>query len=248
MIPKGIIQVMQEFIQTTYSLLGIELSKTQIDALTYYENELINWNKKFNLTTIKDPEKIRIKHFLDSFTCSLEFNNNYCDSIIDVGTGAGFPGIPLKIVYPKIKLTLVESVGKKVEFCKHVIHKIGLNNVDVIHSRAETLGQNPEYRQKFRCAVSRAVAVMPTLVEYILPLLVVNGVMIAMKGPDAPAEAHEAEYATSLLGGHLRKLRRITLPGVAEDRYLVVIDKVAATPEKYPRRIGIPRKRPLKTG
>lgn len=237
---------MEEFVQITNSMLGIELSKIQINALNYYENELIKWNKKFNLTTIKDPEKIRVKHFLDSLTCSLEIDSLSGDEIIDVGTGAGFPGIPLKIGYPEIKLTLVESVGKKVEFCQHILHNIGINDVEIIHSRVETLGQKVEYRQKFQWAVARAVAVMPTLVEYILPLLKVNGVMIAMKGQDAPAEAHEAEYATTLLGGHLRKLRRITLPGVAEDRYIVVIDKVAATPEKFPRRVGIPRKRPLK--
>ena len=237
---------MEEFVQITNSMLGIELSKIQINALNYYENELIKWNKKFNLTTIKEPEKIRVKHFLDSLTCSLEIDSFFGDEIIDVGTGAGFPGIPLKIVNPEIKLTLVESVGKKVEFCKHILHNIGINDVEIIHSRVETLGQKEEYRQKFQWAVARAVAIMPTLVEYILPLLKVNGVMIAMKGPDAPAEAHEAEYATTLLGGHLRKLRRITLPGVAEDRYIVVIDKVAATPEKFPRRVGIPRKRPLK--
>ena len=237
---------MEEFVQITNSMLGIELSKIQINALNYYENELIKWNKKFNLTTIKEPEKIRVKHFLDSLTCSLEIDSLFGDEIIDVGTGAGFPGIPLKIVNPEIKLTLVESVGKKVEFCKHILHNIGINDVEIIHSRVETLGQKEEYRQKFQWAVARAVAIMPTLVEYILPLLKVNGVMIAMKGPDAPAEAHEAEYATTLLGGHLRKLRRITLPGVAEDRYIVVIDKVAATPEKFPRRVGIPRKRPLK--
>lgn len=239
---------MDEFVQITNSMLGIELTKSQIDALIYYENELIYWNKQYNLTTIKDPEKIRIKHFLDSLTCFLEIPNIFNDGIVDVGTGAGFPGIPLKIVNPEIKLTLVESVGKKVEFCQHIIQTIGLNDVEVIHSRVEILGQQPQYRQKFHWAVARAVAVMSTLVEYILPLLKVNGVMIAMKGPDAPAEAHEAEYATALLGGHLRKLRRIALPGVAEDRYLVVIDKVAATPEKYPRRVGIPRKRPLKAG
>ena len=237
---------MEEFVQITNSMLGIELSKIQINALNYYENELIKWNKKFNLTTIKEPEKIRVKHFLDSLTCSLEIDSFFGDEIIDVGTGAGFPGIPLKIVNPEIKLTLVESVGKKVEFCRHILHNIGINDVEIVHSRVETLGQKEEYRQKFQWAVARAVAIMPTLVEYILPLLKVNGVMIAMKGPDAPAEAHEAEYATTLLGGHLRKLRRITLPGVAEDRYIVVIDKVAATPEKFPRRVGIPRKRPLK--
>ena len=236
---------MEELEQYTRSILGIHLTTSQLNALQLYENELIEWNSKYNLTAIEDPGQIRIKHFLDSLTCLLVMDDIALEEIVDVGTGAGFPGIPLKIIKPETRLTLIESVGKKARFCQHIVTTLGLENVEVIHDRVETVARNPEYRQKYRWAIARAVAVLPTLVEYMLPLLRIDGTMIAMKGEDAPAEAHDAEYATSLLGGHFRKLSNITLPGVAEERYLVIIDKTASTPDTYPRRVGIPRKRPL---
>ena len=144
-----------------------------------------------------------------------------------------------------MQLTLVESVGKKADFCRHVIQKLGLEGVQVVQERAETLGQMPEHRQQYDWALARAVAVMNVLVEYLLPLARIGGAALALKGENAPAEAHAAEHATRLLGGHLRKLIPVTLPGVVEDRYLVVIDKVAATPNAYPRRVGMPSKHPL---
>jgi 16S rRNA (guanine527-N7)-methyltransferase len=166
-------------------------------------------------------------------------------SMIDIGTGAGFPGLPLKIALPELRLTLVESVGKKVAFCKHIVEKLSLEGVEVIQARAEALGQQGEHRQRYDWAVARAVANLPVLVEYLLPLVRLGGVALAMKGETGPAEAHEADFAIQLLGGHLRRLVPVTLPGVAEERYLVVIDKTAATPAGYPRRVGLPAKRPL---
>ena len=238
---------MEELEQYARSVLGIQLTISQISALQLYENELIDWNSRHNLTAIEDPEQIRIKHFLDSLTCLHVMDDIPLEDVVDVGTGAGFPGIPLKIVKPETRLTLIESVGKKARFCQHIVSILGLEDVEVIHDRVETVGRKSEYRQRYKWAIARAVAVLPTLVEYLLPLLRISGTMIAMKGEDAPAEAHDAEFATSIMGGHFRKLCNITLPGVAEERYLVLIDKIASTPDTYPRRVGIPRKRPLKS-
>jgi 16S rRNA (guanine527-N7)-methyltransferase len=236
---------MQVLSQYVYSQLGLRLSPSQQSLLTLYERELLDWNTRFNLTAIRDPEEVHIKHFLDSLTCLLAMRDTPLARLIDVGTGAGFPGIPLKIILPKIQLTLVESVGKKAKFCRHVINILDLQGVDVIQQRAETIGQEPAHRERYDWAVARAVAILPVLAEYLLPLVRVGGSMLAMKGESGPAEAHSAEHATKVLGGHIRQLLPVTLPGVVEERYLIVIDKVAATPAAYPRKIGIPAKRPL---
>jgi len=167
------------------------------------------------------------------------------DRVVDVGTGAGLPGIPLKILNPNIQLTLVESVGKKAEFCRHISALLGLENVQVITERAEALAQAPAHRQRYDWAIARAVARLPVLAEYLLPLARVGGAALAMKGETAPVEAHEADFAIHLLGGRLRKLIPVTLPGVVDERFLVIIDKVAATPAAYPRKVGLPAKKPL---
>jgi 16S rRNA (guanine527-N7)-methyltransferase len=165
--------------------------------------------------------------------------------LVDVGTGAGFPGIPLKIIYPAMHLTLVESVGKKANFCQHIVDTLGLENVTVIHSRAEDLGQKMGHRESYDWAVARAVANLSVLSEYLLPLVKVGGTILAQKGESGPAEAQSAEKAMKLLGGKLKKLIPVNLPGVADDRFLVLVDKVAATPPKYPRSAGIAAKMPL---
>jgi 16S rRNA (guanine527-N7)-methyltransferase len=236
---------MHELTQHARRLLGLHLSRAQLSALTLYERELLDWNTRFNLTAIRDPQEIHIKHFLDSVTCLLALRDSPPERLIDIGTGAGFPGIPLKIIYPKMQLTLVESVGKKAQFCRHVVTILDLRGVEVVQARAEALGQDPAYREQYDWAVARAVAVLPVLSEYLLPLVRVGGRMLAMKGESGPAEAHSAEGALRILGGHLRQLLPVMLPGVAEERYLVVIDKVAATPDGYPRKVGLPAKRPL---
>ena len=156
-----------------------------------------------------------------------------------------FQAYPLKILQPSLSLTLVESVGKKADFCRHVVTTLGLEKVDVTQSRAEEVGQSPEHRERFDWAVARAVANLPVLAEYLLPLVRVGGAVLAQKGESAPAEAHASEKAVRLLGGRLRQLIPVDLPGVAEERYLVVIDKIAATPPNYPRRVGVPGKKPL---
>jgi 16S rRNA (guanine527-N7)-methyltransferase len=236
---------MKELGQIAQTLIGIRLSPSQLNAFCQYERELLEWNTRFNLTAIQDPRNIRIKHFLDSLTCLMAMRERPMEKIIDVGTGAGFPGLPIKIACPSIHLTLVESVGKKVDFCQHIVRKLGLENVEVLQARAEEVGQHPAYREKYDWALARAVAILPVLAEYLLPLVRLGGGMIAMKGESAHAEAQDAERALRILGGHLRRLLPVTLPGVADERYLVVIDKVAATPSLYPRRVGIPAKRPL---
>jgi len=235
----------KELARTVESMLGLRLMPAQIAALSCYENELLAWNARVNLTAIDTPETIRIKHFLDSLTCLLAMRERPVGRIIDVGSGAGFPGLPIKIVYPSLRLTLVESVGKKADFCRHIVGELGLENVEVIQGRAEEIGQHQDHREQYDWAVARAVAILPVLAEYLLPLVRIGGGIIAMKGENAPAEAHAAEKAMQLLGGALKRIIPVTLPGVADERYLVVIDKVVATPHQYPRRVGVPAKKPL---
>lgn len=238
---------MKELAQHAQGLLKLRLTPAQLTALEIYETELTSWNQKMNLTAIDQPEKIRVKHFLDSLTCLLVMRDTPMARVIDVGSGAGFPGIPLKIICPSMRLTVVESVGKKAMFCQHIVDTLGLKGVEVLQERAEVIGKHEQHRQNYDWALARAVAVMSVLMEYLLPLVRIGGYALAMKGETAPAEAHEAEHAIQVLGGHLRQLVPITLPSVEDERNLVVIDKVAATPEKYPRRVGIPGKRPLYT-
>jgi len=214
-------------------------------SLIAYEKELLEWNQKFNLTAIRDSESIRTKHFLDSFSCVLAWKANPPSRLIDVGTGAGFPGIPLKILYPSLKLTLVESVGKKVTFCQHIVRVLGLEQVEVIQARAEDLGQDAKHREKYDCALARAVANLNVLSEYLIPLAKVGGTMLAQKGESGPAEAQSAERAMKVLGGKLKQLIPVNLPGVVDDRYLILVDKVSATPPKYPRKPGVAAKQPL---
>ena len=231
--------------QATRSLLGLTLNAQQLQAFNWYASELVAWNRRFNLTAIKDLPGIEVKHFLDSLTCILAMRPAPAGRVVDVGTGAGFPGLPLKIVYPQIQLTLVESIGKKVEFCIHVMRSLKLKGVEVVHARAEQVGHQPKHRQSYDWAIARAVATTSVLVEYLLPLLRLGGRAILLKGETAPAETHAAEGALRILGGRIDQLIPIELPTVVETRHLVVVDKVAATPSKYPRRSGIPAKRPL---
>ncbi|HSK66896.1 MAG TPA: 16S rRNA (guanine(527)-N(7))-methyltransferase RsmG [Anaerolineales bacterium] len=236
---------MEKLAHDAQTLFSVHITGRQVMALMTYEKELLEWNQKFNLTAIRDSESIRTKHFLDSFSCVLAWKASPPNQVIDVGTGAGFPGIPLKILYPSLKLTLVESVGKKAMFCQHIVRVLGLEHVDVIQARAEDLGQNPQHREKYDWAIARAVANLNVLSEYLIPLVRLGGAMLAQKGESGPAEAQSAEEAMKLLGGKLKQLIPVNLPSVAEDRYLVVVEKVAATPPKYPRKPGIPMKQPL---
>jgi 16S rRNA (guanine527-N7)-methyltransferase len=236
---------MEKLLRDAQRLFGLSLSPRQMAQLAAYERELLVWNEKFNLTAIRDVQGIRAKHFLDSLSGSQAWKEQIPRRLIDVGTGAGFPGIVLKLLYPGLKLTLVESVGKKAKFCAHIVQVLELENVEILPERAEDVGRNPAHREKYDWAVARAVAAMPVLAEYLLPLVKVGGGVLAQKGESGPAEVNAAENALKLLGGRLRQLVKIELPGVADERYLVVIDKVAATPQAYPRKAGLAAKKPL---
>ncbi|MGD1993483.1 MAG: 16S rRNA (guanine(527)-N(7))-methyltransferase RsmG [Anaerolineae bacterium] len=228
--------------------LKIPLSEHHVEQFRLYYDELVTWNERFNLTAITDYEGAQIRHFLDSLSClkALPWADLQAGArVIDVGTGAGFPGLPLKVVCPGIELTLLEATRKKGDFLKHLIERLGLQKVIVIHARAEELGNDPGHREQYDWALARAVAEMPTLAEYLLPLVRVGGSALAQKGEGAPAEVHGAAEAIRILGGRVRKLVPIHLHGLAETRYLVLVDKAVATPAKYPRRPGMPGKRPL---
>jgi 16S rRNA (guanine527-N7)-methyltransferase len=227
-------------------MLGFDLSNEKVSALRIYEQELIEWNEKVNLTAICDPEGIRVKHFLDSLTVLKAWERTRPPGrLVDVGTGAGFPGLVLKLVWPTTQVTLVESVGKKANFCRHIVARLGLEQVTVLSERAEMVGQDPAHRHAYDLAVARAVARMPILMEYLLPLVHRHGQVMGMKGETAPAETKRSSQALQMLGGKLHKLVHIELPGVVEERFIVVVDKVARTPEEYPRRPGVPAKTPL---
>lgn len=237
---------LQALKETIRSLVGIHLSSSQVSAFKIYEEELLKWNDQISLTAVREPEGVRVKHFLDSLTVLLAWERHAPPRrLIDVGTGAGFPGLVLKIIWPGTQVALVESVRKKADFCRHIVDRLGLGQVEVLPKRAEVIGQDPDHRQTYDLAVARAVARMPILMEYTLPLVHRNGVVLAMKGETAPAETHSAENAIHVLGGRLSKLVHIELPGVVEERFIVVVNKVAQTPEKYPRRTGVPAKTPL---
>jgi 16S rRNA (guanine527-N7)-methyltransferase len=236
---------MTELSNYAREIIGLRLTREQLGAFEKYEQELLDWNTRANLTAIDHPEKIRVKHFLDSLTCLLAMRGTPTERVIDVGTGAGFPGIPLKIACPGMRMVLLESVQKKAGFCRHVVKTLRLAEVAVIQDRAEAVGLLPAHRERYDWAVARAVAGMPVLMEYLLPLVRVGGRALAMKGESGPAEAQAAEKSMRLLGGHLQQLIPVNLPGVEEQRYLIVVEKQAATPQQYPRRVGVPAKRPL---
>ncbi|MCC6300658.1 MAG: 16S rRNA (guanine(527)-N(7))-methyltransferase RsmG [Anaerolineales bacterium] len=236
---------MEKLVRAAQELFNVHITGRQVMALIAYEKELLEWNQKFNLTAIRDVESIRTKHFLDSFSCVLAWKANPPASLVDVGTGAGFPGLPLKILYPNMQLTLVESVGKKAMFCQRLVSALGLEHVQVVNARAEEVGQDPNHREKYDWAVARAVANLNVLSEYLLPLVKVGGTALAQKGASGVEEAKSAQKAIKLLGGELMELIPVNLPDVAEERCLVVVNKVTATPVKYPRKAGGPGKQPL---
>jgi 16S rRNA (guanine527-N7)-methyltransferase len=229
--------------------LGVTLSDRHLAAFATCYRELVDWNQRFNLTAITDWDGVLVRHFLDSLSCLKVLSRAELAGgarVIDVGTGAGFPGVAIKIVCPGMRLTLLEATGKKVTFLEHLVRVLGLGGVEVIHGRAEELGRAPAHREQYDWALARAVAEMPTLAEYLLPLVRVRGAVLAQKGEEAAAEVQGADVAITALGGRVRQLVPVELRGLAETRYLVVLDKVAATPEKYPRRPGMPKKSPIK--
>lgn len=230
--------------------LGIQLTTQQQADFEHYAQELIEWNQKFNLTAVTDYEQVQIRHFLDSLSCLAAEETRTAlkrptPRVIDVGSGAGFPGIPLKIVCPSMHLTLLEATGKKVTFLEHMIVQLQLRNIVAIKSRAEELAHDPAHRQRYDLVLARAVAELPVLMEYTLPFCAIGGWVVAQKGEAGAAEAWSATRAISVLGGELRRVMPLELTGLPEDRSLIVIQKVGPTPAGFPRRPGLPAKRPL---
>lgn len=228
--------------------IGLVLEPRQLALFRRYYQELCAWNARLNLTTIVDWEAVQVQHFLDSLTCLLvlpETARTDPYTIVDIGSGAGFPGIPLKIALPHIALALVESVQKKAAFLTHLVEVLRLQDVRVYPRRAEEAAHFPECREQFDLAVSRAVAPLPVVAEYCLPFVRMGGLMIAMKGRDVEDEIRAGARAVALLGGQLREVRPVRLPGLDAPRHLVVVEKASPTPPQYPRRPGLPSKRPL---
>jgi len=228
--------------------LGLQLSPRQLERFNIYYQELIDWNKRVNLTAITDYEDVQIKHFLDSLTVTLAWQQLITSTdfrLIDVGTGAGIPGIPLKILFPSIKLVLLDATAKKAAFLHHIKHKLGLDNVEIVVGRAEEIAHQARYREKFDIVLSRGVAPLPTLVELTLPFCAIGGSFIGQKKGAIDLELSQADKAISLLGGNLREVKRVDLEEFTDERRLIIIDKLLPTPQQYPRRPGIPSKRPL---
>ena len=228
--------------------LGLRLSPRQLEQFQTYYQELLDWNKRVNLTRITGYEEVQIKHFLDSLTVTLTWQPPIVNAgfrLIDVGTGAGIPGIPLKILLPDIRLTLLDSVAKKAAFLHHIRQKLGLDNVEIVVGRAEEIAHQPKYREKFDIVLSRGVAPLVTLVELTLPFCLIGGSFIAQKKGAIGQEISQASRAISLLGGKLREVKKVNLEEFTDERRLIIIDKITPTPQLYPRRPGIPAKRPL---
>jgi 16S rRNA (guanine527-N7)-methyltransferase len=225
--------------------LGLTLSPEQLRLFQTYAGQLVAWNQRLSLTAIINPDDIQVKHFLDSLTCLQALPPGFvCHRVLDVGSGGGFPGLPLKIHDPTLQVTLLETTIKKAEFLRHVVEHMGLAGVEVVAERAETLGQDPAYRETYDLVVARAVAEMAVLAEYCLPFCRVGGLFVAQKKAGNAVEMKNAQGAVITLGGRMLPAIPVALPG-AMLRQLVVVEKVAATPPRYPRRPGVPAKRPL---
>jgi len=225
---------------------GLILTPDQVEAFELYYRQLVVWNERANLTAITDYEEVQIRHFLDSLSCLQVLTDLAPEArCIDIGPGAGFPGLPLKIIRTQLRLTLLESTGKKVSFLEHMVRKLGLQGVELIKGRAEELGRRADRRESYDVALARAVAQLPVLLEYALPLLKLGGVFVAQKGMEIEDEVEDARSAMEILGGRIKEVKAVQLPGIEAPRHLVVVEKVAPTPQKYPRRVGLPGKRPL---
>ena len=223
--------------------LNIKLDEEQIKKFYIYMNLLIDWNEKINLTSIIKPEEMILKHFIDCLTIAKYIEEN--SELIDMGTGAGFPGIPLKIYRNDLKIVLADSLNKRLNFLNEVIDTLKLDSIETIHTRAEELGKNKKYREQFDIATSRAVANLATLSEYLLPFVKVGGKCICMKGPDIDEEINIAEKAITILGGKIVKKDVFNLPQSDLGRSIVIIKKVKDTPGKFPRKPGTPAKEPI---
>jgi len=240
--------LMKELIEGARQL-GIGLNARRVKQFELYYQKLIEWNEKINLTTIIGYQEAQVKHFLDSISVisalTKEEMNKADFSIIDIGTCAGFTGLPLKILLAEPRLGLVDSTAKKVAFLRCVTRELGFDNVEIVCGRAVEIAHLPLYRQRFDLALSRAVASLPVLAELALPFCRIGGKFVAQKKGEVEQEMKKADKAIETLGGKLGQVKRIELKGLSDERYLVIIDKIYPTPEKYPRRPGVPERRPI---
>jgi len=225
--------------------MGVTLSERQLAQFSVFTDMLLEWNRKFNLTRITEPREIVLRHYLDSLTCLAAAEFKLDAKVIDVGTGAGFPGIPVEIARPDLEMTLLDSTRKRLIFLDFLVERLGLGGVRLFHARAEEAGRDFEHREFYDVAMARAVGKMNVLAEFCLPLVRPGGVMIAQKGPEALREVGDAEGAVNLLGGELEKIARLRIPFSNITRNLPVIRKLAPTPSTYPRRPALIQKRPL---
>lgn len=230
-------------IEKKSSKIDINLDNEICNKLYNYMNLLLEWNEKINLTAITDEKEIILKHFIDSFTINKFINSG--DKMLDIGTGAGFPGLPIKIIRPEVDVFLMDSLNKRINFLNEVIESLQLKNIEAFHSRAEEMAKNNKFREKFDVVTSRAVAKLNILLEYMLPYTKINGKCLCMKGPNIEEEIKEAEKALKILGGEIEKIEKIILPDSNIERKIIIIRKKSATPLKYPRKAGMPTKEPL---
>lgn len=243
----------QRLLQAGCEELGIPLDSGQLAQFERYYRKLAAWNRRFNLTAITDYEDVQVKHFLDCIAGlpliaeelqeSLPFRRRL--NLVDVGAGAGFPGLPLKIAAPQLALSLIDGTGKKIKFLDHMVDVLGLSDVETIQGRAEELGRQPTYRNHFDLVTARAVAPLNTLVEYLLPLVRMSGLVVVLKGASAPQEFMEARKAIDTLGGETVRLAPLRVPYLDAARFILLIKKVRRTPNQYPRGQGLARKQPL---
>lgn len=238
--------VLTEILRAGAAEMELSLTEEQLDKFSQFYRLLVETNKKVNLTSLVEEKEVAVKHFLDSLTLLKAAPFEEEMDLLDVGTGAGFPGLPLKICLPDLQVTLVDSLDKRVNFLKKVITGLGLAGVEAVHARAEDIGRKSDHREKYHRVTARAVAVLGILAEYCLPAVKVGGLFMAMKGPRLEEEFAEAVKAVKILGGEIEKTVNLRLPLSGEERNIVLIRKNAPTPEKYPRRPGVPEKKPLK--
>lgn len=233
----------KDTIQHGAQIMGIDITDAMLEQFAWYSTFLIEENNKFNLTTIIDPMEVAEKHFLDSLLIAENIKELSGFKMIDIGSGAGFPGLPIKIYRPDIKMVLLETVGKKANFINQVVANLHLPEAQAVHARAEDLAR--KQREQYDVAISRAVAEMRVLVEYALPFVKIGGFFIAYKGSVIDEELKQAQKAIQLLGGAVAEIKKIKLPISNDPRTLISIRKIKATPDKYPRRAGLPKKKPL---
>lgn len=224
---------------------GINLTAEQLAQFDLYYRLLIEWNEKINLTAITDEDEVYTKHFFDSISAAFYFPMDSVKTMADIGGGAGFPSVPLKICFPHLNMTIVDSLAKRIHFLELVAKELKLTGLTPVHSRAEDAGQNPKYRESFDVVTARAVARLNILAEFCMPLAKVGGHFVAMKGSDVSLELNEAKKGIKLLGGKTKKVESFSLPDDAGDRNIIIIEKHDTTPKTYPRKAGTPAKKPL---